>query len=255
VALTRWDARVVARGFGVGTLVFALMLLVTAATDEGGLGWAERLSRTLPLAPACAAVGAWGALAPARARGEILALQAVGRSPAQVAAAAVAGGALVACLAALALLSAPLADGAAFFPRAVRPSAWAWSGAVFVDHARGLRVEADGTPVRMAPDATTALAALPVHGVLAAALAIASAGLALPLLVGLALARPGGHAAGRATSDGRADAAAVVASAAAVVATIVLFQAAAVGRVPALAGGVPCLALLAFAIRRYRADA
>ena len=55
---TRWDARVFARSAVVAGLALGLAWLVTAATDEGGVSWGERAGRTLPLAPACAAIGA-----------------------------------------------------------------------------------------------------------------------------------------------------------------------------------------------------
>src|ERR1700722_19834927 len=91
---TVWDTRQLARAALAATLALGLSWLVTAATDEGSVAWGERAGRTLPLAPLCAAVGAWVALAPVMARGETVALGALGRSRAQIAAAAVVGGAL-----------------------------------------------------------------------------------------------------------------------------------------------------------------
>src|ERR1700722_9478623 len=90
---TVWDTRPLARASLAAARARGLAWLVTAATDEGGVAWGERAGRTLPLAPLCAAVGAWAALAPVMARGEAAALGALGRSPAQIAAAAVGGGA------------------------------------------------------------------------------------------------------------------------------------------------------------------
>src|SRR5258706_6393188 len=94
--VTRWDANVLSRAAIVAMLALVLAWLVTAATDEGGVAWGERAGRTLPLTPFCAAIGAWGALAAVRSRGEALALEALGRPPAEVAMAPVAGGRLVA---------------------------------------------------------------------------------------------------------------------------------------------------------------
>jgi hypothetical protein len=260
VVLTRWDARVLVRAALVAGLALGLAWLVTAATDEGGISWGERAGRTLPLTPACAAVGAWAALAPVRARGEALALAALGRSRMQVAAAAVAGGALVALVAAVAIDAAPSVDVAAFFPRAARASAWMWDGDGFVDRAQGLRVTAEGTPLPVAAPAGAAASSIPVLGRASAAIATAVAGLALPLVVAhalLARMAPGARPAsgGRAPQDrrnARDDAIAAFISGGCLAASLVLFQAAAARHVPALLGAAPTIALLAFAIGRYR---
>jgi hypothetical protein len=251
---TRWDARVLVRAAVVAALAFAVAWLVTAVTDEGGVSWAQRAGRSLPLAPACAAVGAWAALAPVRARGEALALAALGRSRVQVAAAAVAGGALVALMAAVAIDASSAVDVTSFFPRAARASAWAWDGDTFVDRAQGLRVLANGTPVSIASEAGAAALSIPSFGRAAAAIATAVAGLALPLIVahGL-LARVEG--ADRTAGDrrrARANAIALLAAVGCVAASLVLFQAAAARQLPALLGAAPPIALLAFALERYR---
>src|SRR6516225_7575407 len=89
VVWTRWDSRLFLRAAVVAVAALALAWLVTAATDEGGISWGERAGRALPLTPGCAAIGVWAALAPSVARGEVRALEALGRSPAQIGAAAV----------------------------------------------------------------------------------------------------------------------------------------------------------------------
>jgi hypothetical protein len=237
----------------VAGLALGLAWLVTAATDEGGISWGERAGRTLPLTPACAAIGAWVALAPVRSRGEALALAALGRSPAQVAAAAVAGGALVALVAAVTISVAPV-DITAFFPRAARASAWVWQNDAFIDSAQGLRVGSDGAPVRLVPEMAATLQDTPRHGRAAAALATAIAGLAMPLLVANALLMPSiGRTPGRQSTRARHDITVGLASAVTVGACVVLFQAAAAQHVPALLGAVPAVTLLAFAVWRYRA--
>ncbi|MDP9150349.1 MAG: hypothetical protein M3O36_10470, partial [Myxococcota bacterium] len=71
---TSWDARLFARSAVAAALAFLVTWLVTAATDEGGVSWAERAGRAAPLAPVCAAAGVWLVLAPVRSRGEALAL-------------------------------------------------------------------------------------------------------------------------------------------------------------------------------------
>jgi hypothetical protein len=259
VPVTRWDAVVFVRAAALAGLALVLAWLVTAATDEGGVAWGERAGRTLPLTPVCAAVGAWGALAPVRARGEARALEALGRSRRQIAAAAVAGGATVALVASLALGVLRTVDVAGFYPAAVRASGWQWDDdSAFVDRSLGLRVEADGTPVRFAPSTEARPpVTVPSGGRAAAAIATALAGIALPMLIAHLLlvsgVRPGGgDPVRRSTATGRLPAA--LASAATVVGSIILFQAAAAHLVPAMFATLPPVALLTFAFGRYRAS-
>jgi len=250
VQATRWDLVVGARAAAASSLAVLVAWLVAAATDEGGVGWGARAGRTLPLTPVCAALGAWAALAPVRARGEARALQALGRSPGQIAAAAVAGAAAVAVVAALAIGAIRGVDVAGFYPTATHARTWQWRDPVFVDPTRGLRVEADGAPERL-PQAAIGPAEAPVppNGRLAAALAMAVAGLALPVLVAQAALgrrpRPGDERRQRYERAGIA-----VVSAAAVMASVLCFQAAAARLLPAVTGVVPPLALLAFSLRR-----
>jgi len=226
--------------------------LVAAATDEGGIGWATRAGRTLPLTPACAAFGVWAALVPVRARGEARALQAIGRSPAQVVAAAVAGAATIAIVAAVAIAAVHRVDVAGFYPTATHTRTWEWRDHAFVDRTRGLRVAANGAPERLVMDASTMpQGPVPPHGRLAAALAMALSGLALPVLVAHAVI-------GRRTGSPRSfrrryeRTAIAVAAGFTVVASVLCFQAAAARLLPAMTGVLPPLALLAFGLRRYR---
>lgn len=251
VRWTRWDSRALLRAALVAALALAVAWLVTAATDEGGVRWGARAGRTLPLTPACAAIGAWVALQPVRSRGEARALEALGRSPAELAVAAAAGGAVVALAAAVVIGSLARVDVAGFYPTASRVSVWSWDGAQFVDAARGLRVAADGAIVRAAaasPGGAPA-SSIPAHGRAAAALTTAIAGLALPMLVAHALL---GRAPGARVR--REDAMAVFASGVAVASSVVLFQAAAARLVPAMLAVIPAALLLAMAVRRYRAS-
>ena len=253
-SLTLWDARALARAGLSAALVLLLAVLVTAATDEGGLSWAERVSRSLPLTPGCAAVGAWVALAPARARGDTLALQALGRSRLQIAGGAVAGASAVALAAAVAIGSLAVVDVGAFYPRAARTPAWAWQGDGFDNPTQGLRVDVQGVPTLRPRDTQAAERGLPRHGQAAAALSTLAAGLALALLVAHATAGVGTR---QPPPSARRRLVARFAPAAwtagTVAAALVAFQAAAAGRVPALVAVAPPLALLAFALRRYRA--
>ncbi len=257
IRVTRWDAVVFIRAAVVAGLALSLAWLITAATDEGGVPWGERAGRTLPLTPVCAAVGAWGALAPVRARGEVRALEALGRSRVQIAVAAIAGGAAIALAAAIVLGAIRTVDVAGFYPSALHPSAWHWQEGAFVNHAQGLVVDADGTPSRVAPPTEVRpLAGLPSGGRAAASIATALAGVALPMLLAqLLLARHAGSAGerlGRGRGSGRWPVAA--AAAAAIAGSVMLFQAAAARLVPALSATLPPAALLAFAVGRYRAS-
>ncbi len=249
--LTHWDARLFARAAAVTLLALGLAWLVTAATDEGGVPWGERIGRTLPLTPACAAIGVWVALAPATARGESKALAALGRSRLQVAGAAVAGAALACVAASLVLVAAPHVGAKGFFPTAPRADEWRWDGSAFVDRARGVFVGPDGAPdvvTSPAPDGAGAHVSMPPHARGAAALALVMAGLAMPLLVAhTMLTRPAARRVGR--DDGKA----VLAAGASVAASIFLFQAAAAREGPALLGALPPAMLLVFALQRYRA--
>jgi hypothetical protein len=245
---TTWDLRAFGRAAGVAAATLLLAWLVTAATDEGGVSWGERAGRTLPLTPLCAAVGAWVALAPARSRGEARALAALGRSRVGIGGAAVAGAAAVALAAALLLGIVRTVDLTGFYPTATHASAWSFDAGAFVNAARGLRVTADGTPEHIASLAGAAMASgLPRFARLAAATTTALAGIALPLLVAHAVL-------GRAQDArfDRSDARLAAGAAVAVAASIVLFHAAAAHVLPSMLAPLPALALLAFAVRRYR---
>jgi len=247
---TAWDRRTFARGAAVALATLALAFVVTAASDEGGLAWGVRAGRALPLAPVCAAVGAWLALAPGRARGEELALAASGRSPWECHAAAIVGGAVVALGAAVAIAAVSRVDVRGFYPRAEAALAWhpesgetSAKGAVFRSDDGRWRIAANGEPIFDAEAAslTKAASELPHAARVAAALATAFAGLALPML------------AARARSK-RAMASAFAAIVAAALVTVLAFQAAAIARAPALLAPVGPLLLLAAAASGYRSS-
>ncbi|MDP9035372.1 MAG: hypothetical protein M3O50_11235 [Myxococcota bacterium] len=253
---TLWDARLFARSAAAAAFAFLVTWLVTAATDEGGVAWAERAARAAPLAPACAAAGVWLVLAPVRSRGEALALAALGQSPARTAAGAVLGSACLAVSAAMLLGTCRRVNVAGFFPAATRATAWVWQRGEFVEPIRGLRVNADGAPSAFPGGAASSLGAVPAFGRLAAALSTAAAGIALPLLVAhAALSRPSDPS--RSAMDRRrwrrSVATVLLLAVIALAATIFIFQAAAARRVPAAAGTLPPIALLAFAVRWCRA--
>jgi hypothetical protein len=232
----------------MAAVALAVAWLVTAATDEGGVPWLARVARTLPLVPLCSALGAWVALAPVLIRGEALALQALGRSPAQIGAAAVVGAALVAVIVAAALGTVRAIDVTGFYPLIVHPSSWHWQTGEFVNEVRGLRVLADGSLVRIEAVPAHGVNPVPPMGRAAAVLATAIAGVALPMRVAQTLLPAGRD---RQAPTRRRRVRAVAASAGTVVASVLLFQAAAARLVPALAAALPPLLLLARTLRRY----
>lgn len=249
-AWTAWDRSTFARGCAIALATLALGFVVTAASDEGGLAWGVRAGRALPLAPVCAAVGAWLALAPGRARGEDVALAAIGRSPWGRHAAAVLGGGVVALAAAIAIAAVSRVDVRGFYPRAEAAIEWhadARSAAsadtsAFTSEDGRWKIAGNGEPTftRDASSLATSSTALPRAARAAAAMATAFAGLALPML------------AARARSK-RAIVAALAAIGVASLATVLAFQAAAITRVPALVAPIGPLLLLAAAVSGYRA--
>jgi hypothetical protein len=247
-SVTRWDILVLLRAAAVASVAVGIAWLVTAVTDEGGLSWGERAGRTLPVTPLCSAIGVWGALAPVRARGEALALGALGRSPGQLVAAAVAGGALMALLAALAVGTFRSVEVAGFFPTAAHANAWQWQDGGFNNPVQGLRVGADGAPARLAGprEPSPGLMAIPPHGREAAAATTALSGMALSMLVAHALLGLG------ADRRSRARWTTLLVGTGAVAINVALFQAAAVRHVPAMTGALPWLAVILFAHRLYR---
>jgi hypothetical protein len=246
--VTRWDMLVLLRAAAVALVALGIAWLVTAVTDEGGLSWGERAGRTLPVTPLCSAVGVWGALAPVRARGEGLALEALGRSPGQVALAAIAGGALVALVAALSVGTVRSVEVAGFFPTAAHANAWQWKDGGFVNASKGLRVAVDGAPTRLeGPREPSAGAmSIPSYGRAAAATTTALSGAALAMLVAQALLGFGDGALRRSRWSMAA------AALTAIAANVVLFQAAALRLVPAMTGALPWLVVVGFAGWGYR---
>lgn len=251
--VTRWDTRAFARAAYVAALALALSWLLTAATDEGGVAWGERVGRTLPLTPLCSAVGVWAAIAPIKARGEARALEALGRTKAQVGAAAAAGGACISIAAALSVGVLPAVSVTGFYPTARLSSPWQWDGTAFVDPVARLRVTEDGTPVFL-PTAQSHSEQSPIpRERMAAALATAMTGIATALLLAQALlATDATRSVSRRPGSRRTAASALVATGISAAAALILFQAAAVRRVPALLGDVPPLMLLLMAIRRVQ---
>jgi hypothetical protein len=249
---TEWDARVATRAAAVALLVLALAWLVTAMTDEGNVAWSERAGRSLPLAPICAAIGAWAALAAARARGDLRALAALGRSDWENARAPVFGGALVAVVAGAAIAWAPSVDVAGFYPEIVRGADARFDGEAnaFVDPQSGWRIAPDGALTLGPALGPVREERVPRHGRAAAGFATAVAGLAMAL----ATARREEKEREEGKEGGGRRAAWLGATVLTGAATVFLFQCAAARLLAAGWATVPPLALLAAAAACYRAS-
>jgi hypothetical protein len=253
---SRWDAMVFARAAVIAAVTLAVAWLVTAVSDEGAVAWGARAGRTLPLTPLCSAVGVWGALAQVRARGDVRALAALGRSPTLIAAGAIAGGAVVAFVAAGLMGEAASVDVSGFYPSATQSTAWRWHDGAFEDREQGLGVSRDGSPIRIAPAMLPPpRSKVPPNGRVAAALATAVSALAMAALTARAIVGQGVERCrgpGRRSPSANGHRADAVASGLAAAATVALFQAAAAHRTGAFVGVLPSLALLGLAGYRYR---
>ncbi len=189
---TAWEGSIARRTFSFALAAFALALLVTAASDEGGVSLAGRLARTLPAAPLLAAAATGLVAQRSRARGEWRALASLGVAPWPIARGAVVGATLFAVLAAALTFTLPGA-AAAFFPRAPFAAHFApqlgAGGYAFVDPASGWTVLSDGALLRGASSsAVNAISSVPAGASLSAATVLVVAGLGLSLLVAAALA-------------------------------------------------------------------
>ena len=244
IEVTSWDRRSAVRAATISALAFLIVCLMTAATDEGGLGVGVRLGRSLPFSPVCAAFGTWLALSRRRTRGELLALEGLGRSPQLNALGAVIGGAAIAVSASFFVAVVPFVDVAGFYPDSASASAHSESirfeGGGFVDHRRGLRFGSDGSFEKVAEPAslpnTQAITPRSRRG--AAAVAIALAGVALPFLI----------ASLRRAIRSRVIAALVIL----VPLTVLLFHAVAAQKAAAFVVVLPPLGLLMLATWSYR---
>jgi hypothetical protein len=233
---TKWDGRTVRRALSVSAVALLVAWLVTAATDEGNISWPERAGRALPVAPVCAALGAWLALAPSRARGELRALASLGRSPWENSRAAVMGGAAIATIAGAAIAWVPRLDAAGFYPEVGLTAELSFDGTAFLDRDNGWRIAADGALLRSDVLPTTRESRIPPHGRAVAGLATAVIGLALALVVA------------RSERRGLWLLASILGGAV----TLLLFQAAGARRLGASWALLPPLFLLVMAASRYR---
>jgi hypothetical protein len=240
---TSWHTRLFVRAlFGAG-LAFALLVLLTALTDEGGLTLAVRVGRTAPLMPFAAALGVGAALAPPRLRGELVAFSSLGQRPTRTVLPAIAGATLVALIVA-ALLAAHAIDAHGFFPIVPRGMNVTWDGGAFVDRATGVRVLPSGELADSLEGAANATADISELGLPRFAVPVA---VTTTFVCSAALAMVA--AALRAWSTPLR----LMGLAALVGALLAGFQASATTRVSAAVTLVPALVLIALAVVRYRA--
>jgi hypothetical protein len=143
------------RSFVFAASASLLAALVGAATDEGGVSLGERASRVAPVVPVCCALAAYVSLAPAVARGELIALAAAGVRPGRAVVAAVAGATLFAVLTALAIFGDVLSPSA-FYPVVPKVSVFTYEGGCFVDAGRGVAVDMTGAISSIEQAATAA---------------------------------------------------------------------------------------------------
>ncbi len=240
---TPWDVRAAGTTLALGALLFVVACLLGGATDEGGVTWATRAARTLPAAPLCTAAVTFLALRRARARGEMLALESVGCSPARAGAFVVIAAGLLGAGASLAVLEVRGGALDAFFPRVSAHADVVAVAGGFDNRARGVHIARDGELTRD-PEAVRdaeRTARAPRGRAASVAWVLFALGLGLPLVAARAA-----HGA-----EGRA-----IAGAAAMCALCIFFlQAAAAGRAPPWAACAPASLLLIAAAARYRSRA
>ncbi len=133
--------------------MLALAVAITAATDEGGLSWSERVARAVPVVPVCGALATALALGGRDRRGEGRALEALGRSAFANGVAAATGAAAVGLVIALIVLLDANVSVAPFFPTVHGPAPYVFEDGGFSNAATGWRVMQDGTLVLPPPDA------------------------------------------------------------------------------------------------------
>lgn len=159
--VTRYDARLVLRTVAVGSLLGLAILSIGMATDEPGSTWPGRLGRLASLLPIAGGLAAALVVAQVRARGEALALAAIGASPARVTRGAVVGGILVGLVGA-AMVALGMADTSSLFPRIELHGAWQFVEGAWLDSSRALSVSPSGELDRLSHLAPPSLKAEPL---------------------------------------------------------------------------------------------
>ncbi len=234
--MTAWDRRTFALTFAMGALLFGVACVVSGATDEGSVAWSMRVARTAPLVPICGAVVTFLALRRAERRGEMLAFESIGVSPARVGAYAIVAAAVLGVIAAACVASFRGEALESFFPHATAHGDVRPEGPGFVDPYRGVRIDHEGELAREKQNAPPPMPEAPGRAA-SAAILMALLGVALPLV---------------AARNVRKDFAIAGLMCAL---CMLLAQATAAGRSPAALVCVPAAALLVYATVRYRAAA
>jgi len=168
------------RSLALTALAVLLALGVVVGTDEAFSTWRMRAARMSAFAPALAALGAGGALAQARARGELRALQTLGVRPWRLGLGPMLMGWGVG-LVSVGLLASPLVDASVLFPRIAQSEPWTWHEGVLVSVAHGVQVAADGQ-IELEAAAAAAAGGFAATGV-AAILAVGSLAAVTPAWV------------------------------------------------------------------------
>ncbi|MCL2726276.1 MAG: hypothetical protein FWD69_17780 [Polyangiaceae bacterium] len=248
--MTTWDFRSFLRALVATLLSLTIVWLITAASDEGPLAVAIRAGRTLPLAPLAGSVGAALALGTSRVRGETLALEALGRSPAEAMVAAVIGAALPSIVIAMLLAAGPTVNVTAFYPRAPRDNAFVVRNGAFESASLGVRIDSNGELEFASSSAARGNGEdLPRGARGAAAAATALAGIALPLVAARASAYR--SLLDRFMRKRRRNLSVAIVGMTSL-ATLVAFQAAAAGFAPAMLAVLPPSLLLAWSLVAMR---
>jgi hypothetical protein len=139
-----WDFALCRRALGLGWVAALLAATIIIATDRGA-AWPVRIGTWAATLPACGALGAFGAAALARRRGEVRALCSLGIDPLAAVRGAVVGGVLWGAAGACIL---PVADAGGLYPG---PPPLAWTvgpdGSLF-EARLGISVERGGDVTR-----------------------------------------------------------------------------------------------------------
>ncbi len=237
VQATPYDKRLFGRGLLFTLVALALLGLLSAATDEGGVALLERIGRVLPLVPVAAAMATGLVVAQQRSRGEERALSAMGARPERTSAPAALGASLVALAAALAIGLGPALPIGGFFPQPPNAPAYRDEGTRFVSTGEGIAVDLEGE-IEIIEKRSEVSLPLPRGARGSAAITTALSGLALCL----AIARTRRENLGRSI--------AVISAFA--VATLLAFQLAAASRLTPVASTVPAALVLGATLRSYR---
>lgn len=226
--------------FAMGAILFGVACVLSGATDEGSVAWSLRIARTAPLVPVCGAVVTFLALRRAERRGEMLAFESIGTSPARIAACTVVAAAALGVIAAACVASFRGPALESFFPHASAHGDVRANGDGFVDPYRGVRIDHEGEIAREKKIAQPDMPEAPGRAA-SAAILTALLGVALPLVAARGV---------------RKELAKPLAVAGVMCALCMLLaQATAAGRSPAALVCLPAAALLVYASLRYRAAA